>query len=74
MKSHSDRLLFYSWITKMWYDHPNRSRSRGYGFVEVPAESVQAVIKALNGSEWGGRPMSVKEVELRKERIARPTR
>lgn len=35
-------------------------RSLGYGFVEVPLEKVQTVIKALNGAELGGRSITVK--------------
>jgi RNA recognition motif-containing protein len=43
-------------------------RSRGFGFVEVPAESAQTVIDALNGAEWGGRPLTVNEARPREER------
>ncbi|MCZ8516393.1 hypothetical protein O9H85_29185 [Paenibacillus filicis] len=35
-------------------------RSLGYGFVEVPLEKVQNVIKALNGADLGGRSIIVK--------------
>jgi hypothetical protein len=40
-------------------------RSRGFGYVEVPANAAQKVIQALNGSEWGGRNLTVKEAERR---------
>jgi len=43
-------------------------RSRGFGFVEVPADSAQGVIDALNGADWGGRPLTVNEAKPREER------
>lgn len=43
-------------------------RSRGFGFVEVPEESGQAVIDALNGAEWGGRALTVNEAKPREEK------
>lgn len=43
-------------------------RSRGFGFVEVPADQAQAVIDALNGAEWGGRALTVNEAQPRPER------
>lgn len=42
-------------------------RSRGFGFVEVPADQAQAVIDALNGADWGGRPLTVNEAKPREE-------
>jgi len=45
-------------------------RSRGFGFVEVPTDNAQAVIDALNGAEWGGRPLTVNEAKPREERPA----
>ncbi|MDF2629468.1 MAG: glycine-rich RNA-binding protein [Symbiobacteriaceae bacterium] len=45
-------------------------RSRGFGFVEVPADNAQAVIDALNGAEWGGRALTVNEAQPRPERPA----
>lgn len=45
-------------------------RSRGFGFVEVPADNAQAVIDALNGADWGGRPLTVNEAKPREERPA----
>lgn len=43
-------------------------RSRGFGFVEVPADSAQVVIDALNGAEWEGRALTVNEARPREER------
>ncbi|HEY3364922.1 MAG TPA: RNA-binding protein [Symbiobacteriaceae bacterium] len=43
-------------------------RSRGFGFVEVPADAAQGVIDALNGADWGGRPLTVNEAKPREER------
>ena len=43
-------------------------RSRGFGFVEVPADKAQAVIDALNGADWGGRALTVNEAKPREER------
>jgi len=45
-------------------------RSRGFGFVEVPADAAQTVIDALNGADWGGRPLTVNEAKPREERPA----
>lgn len=45
-------------------------RSRGFGFVEVPADNAQAVIDALNGAEWGGRLLTVNEAKPREDRPA----
>lgn len=45
-------------------------RSRGFGFVEVPADNAQAVIDALNGAEWAGRALTVNEAKPREERPA----
>ena len=45
-------------------------RSRGFGFVEVPADKAQAVIDALNGAEWEGRALTVNEAKPREERPA----
>lgn len=43
-------------------------RSRGFGFVEVPADAAEGVIEALNGAEWEGRPLTVNEARPRAER------
>lgn len=45
-------------------------RSRGFGFVEVPADKAQEVIEALNGVEWEGRALTVNEAKPREERPA----
>jgi RNA recognition motif-containing protein len=45
-------------------------RSRGFGFVEVPADAAQSVIDALNGLDWGGRPLTVNEAKPREDRPA----
>ncbi|MGQ9557393.1 MAG: RNA recognition motif domain-containing protein [Desulfurispora sp.] len=40
-------------------------RSRGFGFVEVADEAVEQMIAALNGSELGGRTITVNEARDR---------
>lgn len=45
-------------------------RSRGFGFVEVPADKAEEVINALNGAEWGGRALTVNEAKPREDRPA----
>lgn len=40
-------------------------KSRGFGFVEVRDDQVQAAIAALNGAEWAGRPLTVNEATPR---------
>jgi RNA recognition motif-containing protein len=45
-------------------------RSRGFGFVEVPADNAQSVIDALNGAEWAGRALTVNEAKPREDRPA----
>ena len=45
-------------------------RSRGFGFVEVPADAAQGVIDSLNGTEWEGRALTVNEAKPREERPA----
>lgn len=46
-------------------------RSRGFGFVEVPDDKAEAVIRALNGADWEGRPLTVNEAKPREERPRR---
>jgi RNA recognition motif-containing protein len=41
-------------------------RPRGFGFVEMDDESVQAAIDAINGTEFGGRTLNVNEARERK--------
>ncbi|BDG59131.1 RNA recognition motif domain-containing protein [Caldinitratiruptor microaerophilus] len=43
-------------------------RSRGFGFVEVPADAAEAVIASLNGQEFDGRTITVNEARPREER------
>jgi RNA recognition motif-containing protein len=38
-------------------------RSRGFGFVELETDDVNAVINATNGREVDGRPLRVNEAE-----------
>jgi RNA recognition motif-containing protein len=41
---------------------------KGFGFVEVPEENMQAAIDATNGKEFGGRTLTVNEARPRPER------
>src|SRR3954447_20441098 len=44
-------------------------RSRGFGFVEMANDDeAQAAIDTLNGSPYGGRPLTVNEARPREER------
>lgn len=44
-------------------------RSKGFGFVEMPDDSsADAAIKALNGTDLGGRSMKVSEARPRERR------
>jgi RNA recognition motif-containing protein len=44
-------------------------RSRGFGFVEMDHDDeAQAAIDALNGSPYGGRPLTVNEARPREDR------
>jgi RNA recognition motif-containing protein len=44
-------------------------RSRGFGFVEMGDENEgRAAIEALNGQDFGGRPLTVNEARPRAER------
>jgi cold-inducible RNA-binding protein len=46
-------------------------RSRGFGFVEMAnQEEAEAAIKALNGSDLNGRPLTVNEAKPREPRPA----
>lgn len=43
-------------------------RSRGFGFVQMPEpDQAEAAIEALNGTEMGGRTLTVNEARPRKE-------
>ena len=41
---------------------------KGFAFVEVPEENMQAAIDATNGKELGGRTLTVNEARPRTER------
>ncbi|SIN83871.1 RNA recognition motif. (a.k.a. RRM, RBD, or RNP domain) [Singulisphaera sp. GP187] len=44
-------------------------RSRGFGFVEMDHDhEAQAAIDALNGTDYGGRPLTVNEARPREAR------
>ena len=43
-------------------------KSRGFGFVEMPNDAeADAAIAALNGHDFGGRPLTVNEAKPRTE-------
>lgn len=43
--------------------------SRGFAFIEMPTQSeASAAINALNGSDFGGRTLTVNEAKPREER------
>ena len=41
-------------------------RSRGFGFVEMPDDDARTAIEALDGSDFGGRPLGVNEARPRR--------
>ncbi|MDB5988589.1 MAG: recognition motif protein, partial [Nevskia sp.] len=44
-------------------------RPRGFGFVTMETqEGAQAAVQALNGTDFGGRPLTVNEARPREER------
>jgi len=43
-------------------------RSRGFAFVEMEEAGADAAIKALDGRDMGGRPMTVNEARERERR------
>jgi|TARA_B100001059_G_scaffold221054_1_gene243630 RNA recognition motif-containing protein len=43
-------------------------RSRGFGFIEIADEDGQKAIDALNGTDFGGRPLKINEAEARQDR------
>lgn len=43
-------------------------QSKGFGFVDVPEENMEAAIEATNGTEMGGRTITVNEARPREER------
>jgi RNA recognition motif-containing protein len=42
-------------------------RPRGFGFVEMPDEAAQAAIRALDGTDMGGRTLRINEARPRTE-------
>ncbi len=46
-------------------------RPRGFGFVEMEEDGVQAAIEALDGADFGGRSIKVNEARPRTERRPR---
>ena len=40
-------------------------RPRGFGFVEMPNADASRAIQALNGTDFGGRPLRVNEAQER---------
>lgn len=40
-------------------------RPRGFGFVEMPNADASRAIEALNGTDFGGRPLRVNEAQER---------
>ena len=47
-------------------------RSRGFGFVEMESDAeASAAIEKLNGTDSGGRPLTVNEAKPREERPQR---
>jgi RNA recognition motif-containing protein len=42
-------------------------RPRGFGFVEMPDDAAQAAIRALDGTDLGGRTLRVNEARPRTE-------
>jgi RNA recognition motif-containing protein len=47
-------------------DHDGRGK--GFGFVEVDADQMDAAVSAMNGKELDGRPLTVNEARPRVER------
>ncbi|NPV27185.1 MAG: RNA-binding protein [Firmicutes bacterium] len=45
-------------------------RSRGFGFVEVRDEDADKMIKAMNGTELGGRILTVNEAKPKQQEMA----
>ncbi len=41
---------------------------KGFAFVDIPAENMQAAIDAVNGKEVGGRTLNVNEARPRADR------
>ena len=43
-------------------------RSKGFGFIEVEDDQMNAAINAMNGKELAGRPLTVNEARPREDR------
>ncbi|NLN74782.1 MAG: RNA-binding protein [Armatimonadetes bacterium] len=41
---------------------------KGFGFVEIPEEQMEAAIEATNGKEFGGRTLTVNEAKPKPDR------
>ena len=41
-------------------------RSRGFGFVEMDSEAADKAIRALDGKDFGGRPLRIDEARERR--------
>lgn len=41
---------------------------KGFAFVEIPKDNMEAAIEATNGKDLGGRPLTVNEARPRTER------
>ena len=50
-------------------DHDGRSK--GFGFVDVEADQMDAAIRALDGKDLGGRTLTVNEARPREDRGGR---
>ncbi|MCL5104904.1 MAG: RNA-binding protein [Armatimonadetes bacterium] len=46
-------------------------QNKGFGFVDVPEENLEAAIEATNGQEVGGRTITVNEAKPREDRGSR---
>lgn len=47
-------------------------KSRGFGFVDVDGDDVQAALSALDGQDFAGRELRVREAEQKPQRAQRP--
>lgn len=43
-------------------------QNKGFGFVDIPEDQMEAAIEAVNGTEVGGRTLTVNEARPRAER------
>lgn len=47
-------------------------RPRGFGFIEMPDDAARAAVDRFNGTDFGGRRLTVNEAQPRAEREERP--